>query len=56
MAHTRPFMLLVMAGLLSLSASAWAGVEEGNEAYDRGDYETALKEWRSLGEQGNAEA
>ena len=26
------------------------------EAYDKGDYETALKEWRPLAEQGNAKA
>ncbi len=28
----------------------------GMEAYDKGDYATALKEWRVLAEQGNAEA
>ncbi len=28
----------------------------GMEAYDKGDYATALKEWRPLAEQGNAEA
>ncbi len=28
----------------------------GMEAYDKGDYATALKEWRPLAEQGDAEA
>ncbi len=41
---------------LGLTAPAWAGVEEGVAAYDRGDYATALREWRPLAEQGNAVA
>jgi len=27
--------------------------QEGLDAYERGDYETALKEWRPLAERGN---
>lgn len=34
----------------------WAGFEEGFEAAKRGDYVTALKEWRPLAEQGDANA
>ncbi len=30
--------------------------QEGLDAFDRGDYETALKEWRPLAEKGNANA
>jgi len=30
--------------------------QKGFGAYDRGDYDTALKEWRPLAEQGEAEA
>ncbi len=30
--------------------------QEGLDAFDRGDYETALKEWRPLAEQGVAKA
>ena len=30
--------------------------QQGMDAYERGDYETALKEWRPLAEQGEAEA
>ena len=30
--------------------------QEGMDAYERGDYETALKEWRPLAERGNEAA
>ncbi len=30
--------------------------QEGLDAYERGDYGTALKEWRPLAEQGHAQA
>src|SRR5215467_5646768 len=35
-------------------APVWAGWDEGFLAYERGDYETALKEFRPLAEQGIA--
>ena len=41
---------------LGLTAPAWAGFDEGVAAYDRGDYATALREWRPLAKQGNANA
>ncbi len=41
---------------LGLTAPAWAGWDEGLAAYDRGDYATALREWRQLAEQGDTEA
>ena len=51
----RGVFVLVLA--LVLAACAPAGdLETGAEAYDRGDYATALKELRPLAEQGNAEA
>ncbi len=51
----RGVMVLVLA--LVLAACAPAGdLETGAEAYDRGDYATALKEWRPLAEQGHAKA
>ncbi len=40
----------------ALAAPAWAGFDEGVAAFDRGDYETALREFRPLAEQGNADA
>lgn len=39
-----------------LSATAWAGFQEGAEAYGKGDYQTAMSEWMPLAQSGNAEA
>ncbi len=41
---------------LGLAAPAWAGWDEGVDAYNRGDYAMALREWRPLAEQGHANA
>ncbi len=41
---------------LGLTAPAWAGFNAGVAAYNRGDYATALREFRPLAEQGYAEA
>ncbi len=41
---------------LGLKAPAWAGFDEATAAYQRGDYATALREWRPLAEQGMGEA
>ncbi len=41
---------------LGLTAPAWAGWDEGEAAYKRGDYAAALRELRPLAEQGFAEA
>ncbi len=38
------------------SSSVFAGDEAGLDAYKKGDYETAYKEWKALAEQGDAEA
>ncbi len=38
--------------LVVLAAPAWAGFDEGLAAYNRGDYATALREWRPLAAQG----
>ncbi len=40
--------------IVLVAAPAWADYEAAEEAYDRGDYATALKEWRALAEQGDA--
>jgi len=40
----------------SLALPAQAGFKEGLAAYKRGDYATALKEWRPMAEAGNAAA
>ena len=53
---TKPWLgLSIVVGLaLVLAPPAWAGFQEGVDAYKRGDYDTALKEFRPLAEQGDA--
>lgn len=48
----------IMVAALLLVASSWAsaGFLEGHAAYGRGDYQTALKEFRPLAEAGVARA
>ncbi len=41
--------ILAVLLLLTLAAPAWAGWDEGAAAYKRGDYATALREFRPLG-------
>ncbi len=41
---------------LGLTAPGWAGFDEGDAAYHRGDYATALREFRSLAERGDTYA
>lgn len=50
-------LICIVIGIIMLVASpAWAGYEEGEDAYLRGDFQAALEVWRPLAEQGNAEA
>ena len=51
----RAVIVLVLALALSARVLA-ADFQAGLDAYNRGDYATALKEWRPLAEQGNASA
>ena len=49
--------IAIGAVLLTLGATkVWAGFNEGWTAYNRGDYATAMREWRQLAEQGYASA
>ncbi len=41
---------------LGLTVPAWADFDEGVAAYNRGDYATALREFRPLAERGDAKA
>ena len=52
----RTATMLLAVGVVLVAEPAWADFEAGAEAYVRGDYTIALKEWRPLAEQGNAEA
>ena len=49
-------LVLTFAVLIGLAAPAWAGIAEGVTAYNRGDYATALREFRPLANQGTAVA
>jgi len=48
--------VLVLPLLLSAHGLALGGFEEGATAYKQSDYGTALREWRPLAEQGDANA
>ena len=50
-------IMVLVPLLLHVSAPwCWAGYQEGDNAYRRGDYATALREWLPLAQQGYAEA
>jgi TPR repeat protein len=51
-----PFITALVLSIVCLVAPAWADFEAGMDAYNRGDYATALREWRPLAEQGQTEA
>ena len=49
------FVVVFLLFVSGVSAHA-ADFQTGSDAYDRGDYATALEEWRPLAEQGDAVA
>ena len=51
-----PSFLALFTSCLLLSANVTADFEKGLTAYEAGDYETAISEWKPLAEQGNASA
>jgi len=55
---TIPWLRLsIVVGLVfMLAAPTWAGFQAGMDAYERGDYDTPLKELQPLAEQGHMEA
>ena len=48
--------MMLAVGVVLVAAPACTDFEAGEEAYERFDYATALKEWRPLAEQGDAAA
>ena len=49
-------LCLTLVVLLFSPTEVWsANFQKGLDAYNRGDYATALREWKPLAEQGNAE-
>ena len=53
---TATLCLTVAVLLGSAGRSESADYQKGKTAYNRGDYATALREWKPLAEQGNADA
>ncbi len=56
MKRTRLSLSVVIGLVFTLLAPAWADYQAAGHAYNRGDFDTALKEWRPLAEQGDADA
>ena len=48
--------IVLVLSFVCLAVLAWADFQAGKDAYDRGDYATALNEWRPLAEQGDPRA
>lgn len=50
------FPTTLLLSLICFTAPAWGDFQAGIEAFNRKDYATALREWRPLAKQGEAEA
>ncbi len=48
--------IALVLSIVCLTLPAWANVQTGKDAYNRGDYATALHEWQPLADRGIAEA
>lgn len=48
------FPITLVLSVMCLAVPAWADFQAGMDANNRGDYATALREWRPLAEQGDA--
>jgi uncharacterized protein len=48
------FPIALVLSVMCLAVPAWADFQAGMDANNRGDYATALREWRPLAEQGDA--
>jgi TPR repeat protein len=48
--------MLGAAAALLLAGTAWAGVKEGVEAWQAGNFDAAVREWRPLADKGDADA
>jgi TPR repeat protein len=49
-------IILLTISILPFGTPAFADTQKGWDAYNSGDYATALKEWKPLAEQGDASA
>jgi TPR repeat protein len=48
--------IVLVLSTVCLATPAWADFQAGTYAYKSGDFATALREWRPLAEQGDADA
>jgi TPR repeat protein len=53
---TLQFSVALVLSVICLVVPAWADFQAGMDAYNRGDFKTALREWQPLTEQGDARA
>jgi hypothetical protein len=49
-------LLLFIALLVGFASPAYAGFDEGQAAYKKGDYATAYKEFKTLADRGDSDA
>ena len=49
------FPIALILSIVCLATPAWADFQAGMKAFERADYETALREWRPLAERGDAD-
>lgn len=52
----KPVRTMILSLLLAVPGLSWGGFEEGLTAAQKGDYDTALREWQPLARQGDANA
>jgi hypothetical protein len=50
------FTIPLVLSFVFLATPTWSDYKAGEDAYNRGDFATALREWRPLAEQGHAGA
>ena len=48
------FSLSLVLSIICFAGPAWGDYQAGMDAYNRGDFKTALREWQPLAEQGDA--
>jgi uncharacterized protein len=50
------FSVALVLSIVCFTVPAWADFQAGMDAYNRGDFTTALREWQPLAERGDARA
>jgi uncharacterized protein len=50
------FSVALVLSMICFAVPAWADYQAGMDAYNRGDFSTALREWQPLAEKGDARA